>query len=363
MAMKIAMFVAKDAALRRGSDTHGWRIADVPAVLISEQDREFLVAYCEPVADYKVDHDYAVRAMINPCHGSSRFDVKMPSAPDEGTDMDRLLQYLSTCRELVEKAVAAYKAEQAQEKAEEKAKAEARLAKEKKESEALAVRVLARDFSDEKFTRYSSNRIDIDILDSSETLSVYQGESEIVDKAFDYADAAVKRFRIVLEEREAKEAADKATAETKRRSAITAILSIHGRPDQVERWRVGCLPEEELDGFLRDFAHLAIPAFPRYVKMTEDDIEHVEDCCNPEAWFKGSENDPVTAAAWEKAEAIKASLPPHAESRIRLHKAHCTATGCDTETRKYALQVRIEIPDVGAFTREYELDGMFKVQL
>lgn len=365
--MKIAMFVAKDAALRRGSDTHGWRIADVPAVSISEQDREFLVAYCKPVADYKVDHDYAVRAMINPCYGSSRFDVEMPSAPDEGTDMDRLLQYLSTCRELVAKTAAVYKAEQAQEEAEEKAKAEARLAKEKKESEALAVRVLARDFSDEKFTRYSSNRIDIGVPGSTETLSFYQSDdSEIVDKAFDYADAAVKRFRVVLEAREAQEAADVAEYLAKKKNVIKTLLIKHGTTSQTERWEAGCLPEEELDEVLHNIAHYDLRDWPRYVKMTEDDIEHVEDC-NQEpdwSWFGvDDETDSVTDKAWEKAKAIRVLLPPGVDNRIRLHKAHCRADGCDTETRKYALQVRINIPDVGTFAREYELDGMFKVQL
>jgi len=368
--MKIAMFVAKDAALKRGSDTYGWRIADVPAVSISEQNREFLIAYCKPEKGFEAAHDYAVRPMINPCSGSSRHDVEMPPAPD-GRDIAHytgcLIQYLSTCRELVDKTVAAYKAEQAQEKAE----TDVRLVSEKKKYETLAVRVLAGEFSDECFVR-DSRSVDVYKYGSDykphtgEYDSFYRCDSEIVDKAFDYVDAAVKRFRVVLEAREAKEAADVAEHLAKKKNAIKTLLIKHGTTSQTERWEAGCLPEEELNEIFHNIAHYDLRDWPRYVKMTEDDIEHVEDC-NQEpdwSWFGvDDETDSVTDKAWEKAKAIRVLLPPGVDNRIRLHKAHCRAKGCDTETRKYALQVRINIPDVGTFAREYELDGMFKVQL
>lgn len=162
--------------------------------------------------------------------------------------------------------------------------------------------------------------------------------------AFDFF--AAQKFDL-LERRSRIEKARNEATKAANQAAIRTALA--GAPAHiVERWEAGRLPESELKSALASALFGAID-LQRYEKIEDSEVEHDENCSDPEIKVKACEYDgELDAEEWESWKAAKAAIEAAGfEAELRQVTAYCTDDDCSGSVSR--LQARVEA-EVGGVT-------------
>jgi hypothetical protein len=141
-------------------------------------------------------------------------------------------------------------------------------------------------------------------------------------------------------------AAQRAQQEEANEAAIEAALQ--SAPAHVlGRWRDGRLPEAELKRALCDVAFAEI-GLPPYVKIDDSELEHSDDCDEPDARVSSEEyGGELDAEEWESWTAAKTAIEAAGfEPELRQVRMYCANDGCDNVVTKLQARASTEIGGV-----------------
>jgi len=178
----------------------------------------------------------------------------------------------------------------------------------------------------------------------------------------DINEAGYNKEKAARDKADAEEKAEKerlkAEKEAGKQRQIAAWVAAHGTDNQKKRAALNLLPREEVVDAMRAAAFAPLDEFPRYEKLTPQDVpcwcsEYDDDA--PHAKFSTEDAETATADQFDLLERIQTLLPA-AQVTLRVHRGWCTE--CETpddedgNVERYSIRVAIT---VGAFnfTREY----------
>lgn len=152
---------------------------------------------------------------------------------------------------------------------------------------------------------------------------------------------ATERAIARLEAREASER-EKAAVLALRTAQIERWIAERGTANQRARHAAGALAEQEALDAMCDEVFAPLASEPRYERLTRDDAEHAEDCEGCEVSFRVEAVEKLTAAQWDRAEAIKRALGRDCTAETRTHSAVPDGDGCSSCTR---IGIRLTVQD------------------
>lgn len=160
-------------------------------------------------------------------------------------------------------------------------------------------------------------------------------------------------YQAALRAKEEKEKAQEAEADTLFREFAT--------DEQNRRLAAGFLPETEFDATLRDGLFSPLATWPRYSKLTSDDLsEHDDDCYDSgEITAKVHDAETLESEEFARLEQLQAAVRDVAHFRgwtstvvPRRHLVTCKACSANVVKTGYLVTVTTEQGNI--FTREYE---------
>lgn len=174
--------------------------------------------------------------------------------------------------------------------------------------------------------------------------------------------------RRMIDEKEAREATEKAAAEDRREAQLDAWVAENGSDNQQKRHEIGLLPEEEILDAIRSAAFASLDNFARYEKLRKQDIDCICEHEGPKASFDVTPATKATAEEFELMEKIGSAIKgnhPAAELTLLDHSAWCENCygkdddGNETErdirtVYRKSVRVKIQIGEL-TFSREYAI--------
>lgn len=169
--------------------------------------------------------------------------------------------------------------------------------------------------------------------------------------------AGEERARLREEEKE-RAAEERRLKKERKKNQIAAWVEKNGTDNQKKRLSVNLLPDEEIINAIREESFAALTDFPRYEKLTGDDVDcSCGDYDEKKVIFDANDSNTATAEQFELMEKIK-TLIPAAEITLREHTAYCDRCNEDDdvdddgEIKLYSLKVGVTVGEF-YFTREY----------
>jgi len=133
---------------------------------------------------------------------------------------------------------------------------------------------------------------------------------------------------------------------------LATFLDEHTDHNTRERYHAGVLPGEELRTIITDVVFQVLDSgFPRYMPLTEDEIQHDHEYCGSDSRIISSTVplETLTAVQWKRLKEIMAVAPDRATITYRQHQlsckwcnAHVTQEGILVECERYGLTLTRE---------------------
>ncbi len=151
------------------------------------------------------------------------------------------------------------------------------------------------------------------------------------------------------------------------KSQLDNWVAAHGSDNQKKRHELGLLPELEIIDAIRNAAFSALDGFPRYEKLSKNDIEC--NCYNgPTAEFEVYAAESASAEEFDSMERITSAIKPFHPTvsvTLRTHEAYCKECydkdedGEDRDVNnktvyRKSVLVRIKVGEL-EFSREYQI--------
>lgn len=138
-------------------------------------------------------------------------------------------------------------------------------------------------------------------------------------------------------------------------TTIRAFLAQHATPTQQQRYAAGFMGKDELRNIVRDVLFAPFNECARYTRIDEADIEHDDDCDNPDYRFEVTAAQSLTDEEYGRYFAIANTAKTHGMvAEARVHRGECMRHGCPGPIVRNSVRVTAEW--LGEeFSREYAL--------